>query len=95
MSAGLSHSAAAARVATLVAEVAEAIPAPSAALGRDEAAWSGFEALLDRAATGLAAVVGPDGRAALGAVMDSPLEAGPVGLLLVERTLVQLTESRR
>lgn len=86
---------AATRATALLSQVVELIPAPPAALAGTDAAWCGFEALIDGAAAGLAAAIGPEGRPALEAVMGTPLDAGPVFLLLVERTLGALARSPR
>lgn len=77
----------------LVGRISDMIPVPPAALTRDDRAWCAFEGLLDQAAIGLAEAVGPEGRPALEAVFGSPLDAGPVSLLLVERTLRQLAKT--
>ncbi|MFJ9390864.1 hypothetical protein ACIRON_18705 [Nocardioides sp. NPDC101246] len=70
--------------AELVARVAVLIPMPSAALGRDETAWSGFEALVSDASELLAARLGRD---TLRALTTARVGEDPLCLLLLEQAL--------
>jgi hypothetical protein len=82
------------RAAELVTRVAVLIPKPGEALARDDAAWSGFEALVTEAASLLADGLGHDGRATLCALVASPLSADPLCLLLMEQALGKLATDR-
>lgn len=80
--------------AELVTRVAALIPMPSAALGRDDTAWSGFEELVSEASDLLAHHLGREGRDTLCALVASPLSEDPLCLLLMERALSRITADR-
>lgn len=82
------------RAAELVTRVAVLIPMPSAALGRDDTAWSGFEELVSEASDLLAHHLGHDGRNTLCALIASPLSENPLCLLLMEQALNRIAADR-